>query len=251
MRKKGFPRENELVICKITDINPNSVFAQLVEYEKQGMMHVSEVAGRWVRDIREFLKEGQVVVCRVIGIDAGHIYLSLKKVKEDDKVRKQNEFKRENKAEKALEMAAKGLGKNVAQMYEEVGYKLQDEFGSLLKALEMAAKNPELLRQRGVPEKWVKEISKIAAGMKIEKTHEMIIDFNLTSYKPDGINAIKNALKKAVEHGFTVRYVSAAHYQLVGSGKNAKELEEKMEATAKKICNEIRSDGEAEFSVKR
>ena len=59
MRKSGIPRRWEIVICQITKINPNSAFAKLVEYDKTGMIHVSEVASGWVRDIREFLRENQ------------------------------------------------------------------------------------------------------------------------------------------------------------------------------------------------
>ncbi len=251
MKKHGMPSRGELVVCRITDINPNSVYAQMVEYNMQGMMHVSEVASRWVRDIREFLKEGQFVVCMVIGVEGSNIYLSLKKVRHEDRTRKLNEFKRENKAEKMLENVAKGLGKNLSQMYEETGYKLQDEFGSLTKALDIAAKNPALLKQRGIPEKWAKEIAKAAEGLRIEKIHELIVNLNLTSYRPDGLAAIKKALKGAEEGGFEVRYVSAPHYQLIGKGKNLKEIEEKMEALAKQICGEIKADGEAGFEIKK
>jgi translation initiation factor 2 alpha subunit (eIF-2alpha) len=44
MKKTGMPRPGEVVVCRIKSINPNSVFARLEEYDKEGMIHVSEVA---------------------------------------------------------------------------------------------------------------------------------------------------------------------------------------------------------------
>ena len=51
MRKQGSPRKYELVVCKIVKIFPNSALAELLEYNKKGMIHVSEVALRCVKDI--------------------------------------------------------------------------------------------------------------------------------------------------------------------------------------------------------
>ena len=128
MRKPGNPSYGELVICKITKIHPNSAFAELIEYEKNGMIHVSEVALKWVRDIREFLKENQYIVCRVMKVEGDNIFLSVKRVRREDSERKLNEFKRENKTEKMLELAGKNMGKNLEQVYDEVGHRLQEEF---------------------------------------------------------------------------------------------------------------------------
>jgi len=250
MRKTGMPKRGELVVCKIIDINPNSAFAELIEYRKKGMIHVSEIVKRWVRDIREFLKIGQIVVCVVLNVEGEHIYLSIKKVRESDKKSKLNEFKRESKIEKTLEIIAKKMGKTLDEMYDEVGYKLQEEFGSFVKAFEIAAKNPSLLKQKGIKEKWVKEIVEAAKRMKTEKTHEVIIELNLMSYKPDGIKIIKNLLKRIENNGFEVRYVSAPVYYMIGRGKNEKNILEKMEKIAKSICNEIKKEGTGDFKIK-
>lgn len=252
MRKKGFPKEKELVICQITEINPNSAFAELVEYRKKGMIHVSEVAKRWVRDIREFLKEKEYVVCRVLDIEGGHIHLSLKRVYEEDAERKLKEFKRERKIEKTLELIGKSMKKDFDEMYDEVGYKLQEEFGSLTKAFEIAAKNPELLKKKGIPEDWAKKIIEAAEKLKVEKTHIILSNLTLICYQPDGVSIIKKALLEAEKRGLEVRYVSAPNYQLIARGRNLQETEKKLEDASKDIVNEIKkSGGEAEFRLVR
>lgn len=250
MRKKGFPKERELVICQITEINPNSAFAEILEYKKKGMIHVSEVAKRWVRDIREFLKEKQYVVCTVIGIEKDHIYLSLKKVYIEDAERKLNEFKRERKSEKALELIGKKMKKTLDEAYDEVGYTMQEEFGSLTKAFEIAAKNPELLDKKGISKGWKEELIRVGKKINVRKVHIVISNLKLICYQPDGINIIKKALADAEKKGFEVRYVSSPKYQLILKGKNLQEVEEKLEEISKVIVNKIKkNNGEAEFKL--
>jgi translation initiation factor 2 subunit 1 len=250
--KKGYsPREGELVVCRITRINPNSAFAELVEYGKIGMIHVSEVAARWVRDIREFIKENQFVVCRVIRVDGDHFSLSIKRVRQEEASSKMNEFKRENKAEKLLELVAKSMKKAPEQAFQEVGVILQDEFGSLSKAFEIAWKNPELLKSKGIPAAWIQPIMDVVNKAYSEKTYELKAELNLICYAPDGIEIIRNALSSAAkENGIEVRYISTPKYEIVARGKNYKEIEAKIAKSAESITAEInRCKGDCTFRM--
>ena len=244
------PERDELVVCRITKLYPNSAFAKLVEYNRTGMVHVSEVASRWVRDIREFVKENQYVVCRVMKVEGDHIFLSIKRVAREQANSKLGEFKRERKAEKMLELAGKGMGRDIEQCYEEIGYRLQDEFGSLSKAFEFALKDPELLKSKGIPGEWVKVLSDIAAKSYIEKEYEVKASMRLVSYEPDGLGVIKNALSGAEKNGLEVKYISAPKYVLIGRGKNHKELEAKVSRIAGEIAKKVgQSNGSADFKI--
>lgn len=250
MKKKGMPENGELVICRITKIHPNSAFAELTEYGKTGMIHVSEVARRWVRNIREFLKENQYVVCRVMRIEGDHIYLSVKRVAKEQANSKLNEFKREKKAEKMFELAGKDLGKSLEESYEEIGYKLQDSFGSLIKVFEVALNNPELLKSKGIPKNWADALINIAKKSYVEKEYEVKAKLKLVCYEPDGIKVIKKVLMKARENNLEVKYISTPTYMLVGKGKNHKELEARIEKTAEEIVKCIRqNNGEGSFDM--
>ncbi|MCX6814553.1 MAG: S1 RNA-binding domain-containing protein [Candidatus Aenigmarchaeota archaeon] len=251
MKKKYDPQEGELVVCRITRINPNSAFAELVEYERTGMIHVSEVAARWVRDIREFIKENQYVVCRVIGVDRDHVSLSIKRVRQEEASSRINEFKRENKAEKLLEMVAKSIEKTPEQAFQEVGFRLQDQFGSLSKAFEIAWKNPELLKSKGIPNEWIQPIVEIVKKNYSEKTYELKAELNLMCYASDGIEIIRDALSKAVkENGIEVKYISAPKYMIIAKGKNYKEIEAKISGVAESITREInKCKGDCTFKM--
>ncbi len=251
MKKIGMPSYGELVVCKITKIHPNSAFAKLIEYDKTGMIHVSEVASRWVRNIREFLKENQYVICRVMKIEGDHILLSVKRVARDQANRKLSEFKRERKAEKMLELVGKEKGKSLEEVYKEIGHRLQDSFGSLSKSFEIALKSPELLKSKGIPHNWIDSLIKIAKKSYVEKTYEIKARLKLVCYRPDGINVIKKALSRVRDSKYIdVKYISAPVYVLTGQGNDHKKLEADVEAVAEEIIKEInQNQGEASFEL--
>ena len=250
MKKHGRPHRGELVICKITKIHPNSAFAELIEYNTTGMIHVSEVALKWVRDIRNFLKENQHIVCKVMRVDIDGISLSVKRVRREDSDRKLSEFKRENKAEKMLEMAGKKMDKDLEQTYNEVGYKLNEEFGSLVKAFDFAFKDPELLKSKGIPKPWIDVLTEIAKKSFSEKVYEVKALLNIMCYQSDGIEVIKKILTGIEGDGIEVKYISAPEYILVGKGKNYKQIETKIREAAEKITKEVKKQkGECSFEI--
>ena len=66
---------------KVTGITKFGAFVDIGG--KTGMVHISEVAPVFVKEIRDFVTEGQAVKVKVIGInDDGKISLSMKKVDE-------------------------------------------------------------------------------------------------------------------------------------------------------------------------
>jgi len=246
MKRKGLPARDEMVICKITEINPNSVYAELLEYEAKGMIHVSEVAKRWVRDIREFVKENQYVVCKVLTAQGNEVSLSLKRVHPQEAARQLNRFKRDQKSEKILEYAAKPMGKTLEQAYEEVGYALLDAFGSLTKAFDIALKDPELLKAH-VSKEWYPVLVDVAQKRVVDKTYEVKAELNLVSYDADGVERIKKALALAGA-GMDVAYISAPRYVISAKGNNFKDVKRRVEETAVRITTALKG-GEASYKL--
>ena len=70
---------------KVKSITKFGAFILLPE-NRTGMVHISEVANTYVRDIRAHLTEGDVVRVKIIGIDeSGKISLSIKRAKEPER----------------------------------------------------------------------------------------------------------------------------------------------------------------------
>ena len=86
-RKKGLPEEEEIVICEVTKIYQNSVFANIIEYDKSGMLHISEVSPGRIRNIYDYVKVGKIIICKILSVnkEKGHVDLSLRRVTESQK----------------------------------------------------------------------------------------------------------------------------------------------------------------------
>ena len=71
-----------IVEGKVTGLTAFGAFVSLPD-GKSGMVHISEVSTSYVNDIKEFLKEGQEVKVKVVGISPeGKISLSIRKAQE-------------------------------------------------------------------------------------------------------------------------------------------------------------------------
>lgn len=72
----------QIVEGKVTGITNFGVFVDLGE-GKSGLVHISEIAQTYVSDVKEFVKENDVVKMKVLNIsDDGKISLSIKKAQE-------------------------------------------------------------------------------------------------------------------------------------------------------------------------
>ncbi|MCD6478081.1 MAG: translation initiation factor IF-2 subunit alpha [Candidatus Aenigmarchaeota archaeon] len=243
-RKNKYPQNGELIIGTVKDINPYSIFVSLDEYPgRVGMIHVSEVARKWVRDIRDWAKKGQKVVCLVMNVDKAkdHVTLSLKRVSTSQRNRRLQEWKRDEKGEKLLNILAKKNKITLDKAYEEIGFTIQENFRDMLEVFEIALrKGEEFIEDRGIPKKWAKKIREIAEEkikikeVKVEKTIE------IKSYEPDGIDIIKKALKDAQKKfKINIKYISAPRYNLYLETKEPKEGEKILQAAAEEIMKSV------------
>lgn len=67
---------------KVTGITKFGAFVELTE-GKTGMVHISEVATTYVKEIRDFLKENQIIKVKIMAVsDDGKINLSIKRAME-------------------------------------------------------------------------------------------------------------------------------------------------------------------------
>ncbi len=75
---------DEAVVGEVTAIKPYGAFVKLVTGDI-GMIHISEIAPEYVRDISQYLSVGQKVVVKIIGRnEEGKYNLSLKRVSRQD-----------------------------------------------------------------------------------------------------------------------------------------------------------------------
>lgn len=257
--KKEYPEEGELVVGTVKNVRSFGAFILLDEYDnKEGFIHIAEIATGWVKRIKRHIKEKQKVVCKVTDVDEekGHIDLSLKRVNEHQKREKIQEWKNNRKAVKLMEQIAGQIDKKVEQCYEEFGNKLIEKYGSIYAAFEEAAYDPEILKKDGFKGDWIETFNNIAK----ENITISFVDIkgymDVQSWLPDGIGHIKEALKKAEESEYDdveieVKYVGAPHYMITIKAPDYKIAESELKNAIEKVEQHItQQNGEFRFHRK-
>ena len=248
-RKPDFPESGDLVICSVQNVKNFGAFVTLDEYEgKEGFIHVRDVATGWVKYIRDHVREGQKVVCKVLGVDRerGHIDLSLKQVNEHQRREKIQEHKNEKKAEKLLEIMGTKLGKSLDQAYDEVGQKLLEEFGTLYAAFELATADSSALTELGIGKDWVDAISGVA-GENIQLP-SVTIDglLEISTPAPDGIDHLREALStgsKGKEASVSIHYLRAPRYKVTVTAEDYKIAENELKDALDRVTKRIEKSG--------
>ena len=80
-KKQGFPEEGDLVLCTVTSVQFHSVFVDMDEFGRGGMIHISELKDGYVKKVEDVIKLGDFVRAKVVKVENGKIGLSLKAMK--------------------------------------------------------------------------------------------------------------------------------------------------------------------------
>ncbi|MEM0466129.1 MAG: translation initiation factor IF-2 subunit alpha [Candidatus Thermoplasmatota archaeon] len=256
MLKKEYPEEGELVVGTVLQVQNFGAFVSLDEYpNREGFIHISEIASGWVKRIRNHVREKQKVVCRVQHVDVAknHIDLSLKRVNEHQKREKIQEWKNTQKALKLFEMVAAAIGKTVDQCYKEFGDDLVKNFGSLYSAFEECAYDASVLKNEGFTGEWTKAFEKIAKDNISIPWVEIKGMIYISSFRPDAINHIKEALLLAEKSEFEdvtieIKYIGAPRYLISVKAPDYKIAEDQMKKAVERASAYMKKHkGECEF----
>lgn len=253
-KKQGFPEESDLVLCTVTSVQVHSVFVDIDEYSKGGMIHISEISPGRIRNIRDFVKEGKKIVCKVlrINIEKGYIDLSLRRVNESEKRRKIDEIKKEQNAEKIIEIAAGKIGLKTEELYREISDKITLNYASLHEFFEDASKDEKVLESLGIDKNHLKIIDEIIKQRIKPAEVEIKGKLKITTFAPNGIEIIKDSLKKAEDAGkgkISINYLGSGLYRFMIKASDYKEAEKLMKnATEGAINFVMKNEGVAEFN---
>ena len=272
VKKKGLPKWSEVVLCRVTRITPYAAWCELEEYTDEegkpieGMVHISEVAGKWVKDIRNFVKINKQYVARVVRVDYQKktINLSLKRVTKFDKKEKMENYKREKRAAGFLEQIAKRVGSSVEDVYEQIAQPLQSRlekeaegaaeggfegFEDLLSVFEAAHENMEVLKEADIPPKWAEAVQDILSKSFKKKEVVLKAELLLTSVASDGVNRIRDILAELEGGtGAAVSYISAPVYRVELNTKQPKDDERKLKEAMDAAIEKIKSaEGEGSY----
>ncbi|AGK60756.1 translation initiation factor 2 subunit alpha (aeIF-2a) [Archaeoglobus sulfaticallidus PM70-1] len=250
IKRSGYPSKGEIVIGTVTRVLDFGAFVSLDEYEnREGLVHISEVAPGWIKDIRDHVKKGQKVVCKVLDTNPkrGHIDLSIKDVNERQRREKVQQWKSEQRAFKWLEIAGEKAGVSKKELFE-VGKKLLKEYDTIYGVFEDVFYEGHKAILDIAGEKLAKAIEEIAKEN--IKPHKVEIRgiFQLKSNAPDGIERIKSALLEINNlslDGVNIKidYVGAPKYRIIVESEDYKTAEKALKKAVDKVLKKIKKLG--------
>ncbi len=251
-KKQGFPEEGEIILCTVTRVHYNSVFVQIEEYGKQGMIHISEVSPGRIRNLNDYVKVGKSVYCKVLRIneERGHIDLSLRRVSESQKRAKADQLKQEQKAEKIIEIVANELKIPLEKLYDDLAPKLLEKYDSIYAPLEaVVEENLDLKNTFGFETKVAELLEKSVRTRIKPKEVEIKGEFTLRSYAPDGLEQVKSLLLsvEGLSKKIELHFLGGGKYALRIKTKEYKEAEDVLKNATDILEAAVSSDVEYEF----
>ena len=262
MKRKVFPYRNELVVGTVKLVEEHGVTLELNEYEGlEAYVPRSHIRSGRVRDIRDFAKEGQRVVGRVIRVNKQKelVDVSLRYVSRDQSRTRLAEWKERVRVISLVKMAAKKLGEDPDELGIEVWDKLANYYERPIDALIEAMRvGPEPLTKAEIEEGLAGQLVEEANTHLTPPIYVRSISFKLVSFSSDGVNDVKEALtagEKAVEGegvGLELFSIGAPKYVVKVSSTDPKAVRKAAKSVVDEITGVlIKKGGAAEVTQER
>ncbi|MFH0861502.1 MAG: translation initiation factor IF-2 subunit alpha [Candidatus Altiarchaeota archaeon] len=232
MAQEPYPEPGELVLGTVKNIFNQGAFIDLDEYPgKRGMLHLTEISLKWVRNIRDYVKEEQKVVLLVLRTDPsrGHIDLSLRRVNDAQRKQKLQQVKQKQRATKLLEMVAQELKLQPTDISAPVSTALA-EYESVYLGLEAIAADNSLINKLPLEEKIRKKLLELVIKSIKPPLVEVTGYVEFHSFESDGIKTVKKALEEVSGHKqkdtlLELTYISAPLYRVKVTASDYKTAE--------------------------
>jgi translation initiation factor 2 subunit 1 len=258
--KPEWPEFGDLVIATIEKVMDYGAYAKLDEYNKQGLLHISEIANARIRRIRDYVKENQKMVLKVIRVEVekGHINLSLRRVTKRERIEKNKSWKKERKGEALLKEVAEKVGLPIHEVYQKAGVILEEKYGLYEGFEEVVKEGVEVLTELDIPEDLAKVIAQVAEERIRVKMVKVRGVLEVRCSKPNGVKCIQDAFigagkshrAKDVKIEFYV--IATPRYSVEVSADNWKRAEELFEKVCESVVTNItKAGGHGSFMRKK
>ncbi len=249
--KPEWPEPGDLVIATIESVMDYGAYANLDEYNKRGFLHISEISSARIRNIRDFIRERQKMVLKVLRVDIekGHIDLSLRRVTKRERIEKIKAWKKERKGEVLLRAVAEKVGLPIHEVYQKAGVILEEREG-LYEGFEEALKEgAESLTKLGIPEDIAKAFAQVAEERIRIKLVKVRGTIEVRCMKPNGVKCIQEAfiqakkLQKAKDAKIEFSVIAAPRYNVEVAADNWKRAEELLDEVSQSVVENITKAG--------
>ncbi len=248
--QRRMPRTGELVIAQVSKIMPFGAYCKLPEYDNlDTFLPIKEVSSGWIKNIHEFIHEGQKLVCKVIFYDVNRqsIDISIKKVTPQESKQKINKFNLERRLNALFFQAIRTTG--FEQQKSDINAQVLQEFGDFTNFVRNAAENTKEFEESKIPKKLKEAIIKLIENSKKKKKYEVSYIMRLSTFNTkSGITELRELIKGIKEKGVEVQYISAPKYHLSAEGKDFADAESKIKYASDFVTARL---SKGEFEVEK
>mmetsp|Transcript_45259 Transcript_45259/g.66387 ORF Transcript_45259/g.66387 Transcript_45259/m.66387 type:complete len:454 (+) Transcript_45259:115-1476(+) len=211
MYRSKYPDVEETVVVLVKRIDVMGVYVNLIEYDDtEGMILLSELSRRRIRSVKKLINVGRQEVALVLRVDKdkGYIDLSKRRVSPEDIDMIEERFNKSKSVHSIMRNLATTQKRDVEDLYESFGWELADEYGHMLEAFKKLLIDGSILDKYTMSED-VKEALKKNVAMRLTPQPVKVrSDFEVTCFAYEGIDAIKAALMKGIEHGTEINPIA-------------------------------------------
>ena len=247
--EQEFPKIGEIVVVKISNVLGYGAFAELVDYDNiKGFIHISQVASGWIKNIRNFVKEGQLRAAKVQSVDRqkNQIDLSLAKVSPPAQKAKINEYKQLKRERMLIETLAERKKSSFDDAWDEVAEPLIKKHGSLVEAFQKISLDGKQAAE-GVSKEWLPTVLEMVEKSIIVPSKTVKGVFTISVPGSEGVEVIKKALSKgsskADDAETDIVYLGSGKYLLKSTSHDFKIAEKAMESVSAGVIKLIESNG--------
>jgi len=254
--KPEWPETGDLVIASIESVMDYGAYANLDEYNRRGFLHISEISSARIRNVRDYVRENQKMVLKVLRVEVekGHIDLSLRRVTKRERIEKIKSWKKDRKGDALLHAVAEKVGLPIHEVYQQAGVILEEKYG-LYEGFEKVVKDgAEVLTKLGIPEDLAKIIVQVAEDrirIKMVKVRGVL---EVRCMKPNGVKCIQDAFvdakkaQKAKDAKIEFSIIAAPRYSLEVAADNWKRAEDVLVKVGENVVENItKAGGHGEF----
>ena len=245
-----FPEVGELVIGTVTKVERHGVRVKLEEYDGlEAFVPISEISLKWVRNIRDYLREGQRAVFKVIRSSPTTLEVdaSLRRVSQRERTEKMMAWNQYLKVRRMLTLLSEKTGIDIAMIEEGLVKPAADRHIELYRLFE------EISSGDDVPD-WVKlpdEAKTILADMcrrEIKRIVSTVKKFVKIRSLRGGVDMIRTAAEEAMKLGMRgerviVTTIGAPRYLIRAEAETAERAEQLLQEAVQTITKIITTHG--------
>lgn len=249
-------------------------YVKLLEYDNiDGMILLSELSRRRIRSIQKLIRIGRNEVVVVLRVDKekgwlqnwfwidhmdvdfrrrlGYIDLSKRRVSAEDIIRCEERYNKSKSVHSIMRHVAEKTNTPIESLYQAIGWPLNKKYGHANDAFKLSITNPSVWAEVEFPNDVVRDELQSYISKKLTPHPTKVrADVEVTCFKYDGIDAVKEALRTAearntLETQVKVKLVSPPHYVLTSQCLDKSDGITLLEEAIKNIDKTIQGAGGA------